>query len=116
MPLLKIVTNVQPTPAVRSRLLSDLSKLVATRLGKPESYVMTCFDGQAAMTFGGSSESTCLVELKSVGRFTSDVTRSLSVELCEFIESALAIPKARVYIEFADVAGHLWGHSAGNFG
>lgn len=116
MPLLKIVTSAQPSDAVAQRLLADGSKLIAERLGKPESYVMTILESSARMTFAGSSEPACYVELKSVGRFTPEVTRSLSAELCEFLESVLAVPQARIYIEFGDAPGHLWGHAGSTFG
>jgi phenylpyruvate tautomerase len=116
MPLLRIATSVEPSVAVRTRLLAELSKWVAERLGKPEAYVMTLFEPGIPMTFGGRSEPACYVELKNIGRFSDEVTRGLSLELCEFLESALSVPKARIYIEFAEATGHLWGHDGGTFG
>jgi phenylpyruvate tautomerase PptA (4-oxalocrotonate tautomerase family) len=115
MPLLKITTSTDPAPE-NDKLLANLSRLVAERLGKPESYVMTAIEHPARMTFAGSTEPTCYVELKNIGRFTSDQTQRLSAELCERLSAGLGVPKERIYIEFADVEAYLWGHDGDTFG
>ncbi|HTQ06140.1 MAG TPA: phenylpyruvate tautomerase MIF-related protein [Polyangiaceae bacterium] len=115
MPLLKITTSVDPSPE-HGRLLANLSRLLAERLGKPESYVMTAIEHPALMTFGGTTEPTCYVEVKNVGRFTPELTQRLSGELCERLSAALGVQQKRIYIEFADAQGYLWGHDGDTFG
>jgi len=115
MPLLKITTSTDPSPA-NDKLLANLSQLVAERLGKPESYVMTAIEHPARMTFGGTAEPTCYVELKNIGRFTPDLTERLSAELCERLSTGLGVQKGRIYIEFSDAQGYLWGHDGDTFG
>lgn len=115
MPLLKITTSTDPTPA-NDKLLANLSKLVAERLGKPESYVMTAIEHPARMTFGGTTDPTCYVEVKNIGRFSPEKTQSLSAELCERLSAGLGVQKNRIYIEFTDAQGYLWGHDGDTFG
>lgn len=115
MPLLKITTSIVAAPE-HGRLLSNLSRLVAERLGKPESYVMTSIDHPTRMTFGGTAEPACYVELKNVGRFTPEQTRRLSAELCERLGAGLGVQKSRIYIEFGNAEGYLWGYDGETFG
>jgi hypothetical protein len=116
MPLLRIATSANVPSATRTKLLSELSKLVASRLGKPELYVMTSLEADLQMTFGGATAPACYVELKNVGRFTPELTRRLSTELCERLSAALEVAKDRIYIEFSEAQGHLWGHDGETFG
>jgi len=115
MPLLRIATSAHPSEPVRSRLLVELSGFIAARLGKPEAYVMVSLTPGVAMTFAGTPEPACFAELKSIGRFTPELTQKLSSELCERLGSALDVPSARIYIEFSDSQGYLWGHDGQTF-
>jgi phenylpyruvate tautomerase len=116
MPLLKITTSATPAESARAMILRELSSLIATRLGKPETYVMTALEPNAPMTFGGTTDPACYVEVKNIGRFTPELTKKLSAELCERLERALEVPKERIYIEFSDAQGYLWGHDGDTFG
>jgi phenylpyruvate tautomerase PptA (4-oxalocrotonate tautomerase family) len=116
MPLIKVKTSV-PTPekSAVELLLKALSSSLATHLGKPESYVMTAFEGNVPMTFAGTTEPVCYVEIKSVGTMGAK-TKAMSQDFCSQIESAIAVPKNRIYIEFADAAGAMWGWNGTTFG
>ncbi len=116
MPLVKITSSVSPKDEARGSLLADLSKLLAKELRKPESYVMTAFEPVAAMTFAGSSEPSAYVEVKNVGRFSPELAKKLSGEICTRLSKALGVPGGRIYIEFADAQGHLWGYDGDTFG
>jgi phenylpyruvate tautomerase PptA (4-oxalocrotonate tautomerase family) len=116
MPLLRIVTSAHPTETKRAPLLAELSRFVADKLGKPESYVMTSLVTDATMTFAGTTEPACFVELKNIGTFTPEQTATLSAELCRRFEAALGVPAGRIYIEFSNAQGHLWGHDGDTFG
>lgn len=114
MPLLKITTSIAPS-ADQSKLLTSLSQLIANRLGKPESYVMTAIEHASLMTFGGTAEPACYVELKNIGKFSAELTQRLSAELCEQLCLGLEVEKDRIYIEFSDARGYLWGHAGETF-
>lgn len=116
MPLIKIHTSGDlPDAKQTSALLGDLSALLARRLGKPESYVMTCLTERARMTFGGSSEPACYAEVKNVGTMSPELTATLSADLCDRLSKALGVARDRIYIEFADAKPHLWGYDGSTF-
>jgi len=115
MPLCRIISSAPPL-ATGDALLKDLSALLARELAKPESYVMTCLEPRAQMTFGGSDRPSCFVEVKNVGGLAADVTRRLSAAITDRLTAALGIDRDRVYIEFAEARPHHWGHDGGTFG
>ncbi len=116
MPLLAIRTSAPlPAPAERDALLLRLSREVARLLTKPEAYVMVSLEG-AAMCFAGKGDPACYAELKSIGGIGRGTTAGLSQALCAALEQELGVPQARIYVEFTDVAGALWGHAGQTFG
>ena len=115
MPLCRILTSANASEKTRASLLTELSRFVAEALKKPESYVMTALTTDAAMTFAGTTEPACFVELKSIGTFSPQQTAALSAALCQRLEKSLGVPAARTYIEFADAKGHMWGHDGATF-
>lgn len=116
MPLIKVQTSISsPDQAQVENLLKDLSARLASHLGKPESYVMTAFTADVPMTFAGTTDPACYLEIKSVGTM-GDKTKAMSQDFCTQVESALGVPKNRVYIEFADANGAMWGWNGGTFG
>lgn len=117
MPLVKVqAAMANPDSEMVQALLRELSGKVAALLGKPERYVMTIFETCEAMTFAGSFSPSCYVEIKSVGAFGPERTRILSREVCARVAARLSIPQDRIYIEFADVDGALWGWNGQTFG
>jgi phenylpyruvate tautomerase PptA (4-oxalocrotonate tautomerase family) len=106
------------TPAADNvrQLLSELSSLLAREIGKPESYVMTNLVPRTEMTFAGTFEPACYAEVKSIGKFTAAQTQRITARLCELLAKSLGVQPSRIYIEFADAAGYLWGFNGGTFG
>ena len=69
MPLLSVFTSATlPEPAAKTRLLTELSSLLAKSVHKPESYVMVSLNARPDLLFGGSTAPACYAELKNVGR------------------------------------------------
>jgi len=97
-------------------MLKTLSASLAQHLGKPESYIMTAFQPNVAMTFAGTTDPVCYVEIKSVGTMSSAQTQAMSQDFCQKIEQALGVPANRTYIEFANAAGAMWGWNGKTFG
>jgi phenylpyruvate tautomerase len=117
MPLVNIFSSAPlPAPEAADALLKSVSSSVASLIGKPERYVMTCLVPQTRMTFGGTSEPVCYVEVKSIGRMTPELTEQLSADLCEKLSNGLGVPGSRTYIEFSDAQGYLWGYDGATFG
>lgn len=117
MPLIKVQTSVDaPEPAAVEGMLKVLSAKLALHLSKPESYVMTAFEPGVSMTFAGTTEPVCYVEIKSVGNMNPSQTKAMSQDFCQVINEKLGVPGNRIYIEFADAKGAMWGWNSSTFG
>ena len=117
MPLIKVQTSVpNPGKSDIETMLKSLSEKLAKHTGKPESYVMTAFESEVPMTFAGNTDPVCYLEIKSVGTMKSEQTQSMSQDFCQAINEALGVPKNRIYIEFADARGAMWGWNGTTFG
>ncbi len=116
MPLIKVQSSV-PAPH-RSQvqdLLKNLSSKLAGHLGKPESYVMTAFEPEVAMTFAGTDDPACYIEIKSIGHMSPAQTKAMSQDFCQEVSDKLGVSKNRTYIEFADAERTMWGWNGSTF-
>jgi len=117
MPLLNLFSSAkQPDEPALAQMLKSFSTLLARELGKPERYVMVGLAPRLEMSFAGSREPACYAELKNVGRLPAEKVEHLSQVLCDAIAKTLAMPKDRIYIEFTNADGALWGFDGGTFG
>lgn len=112
MPVLKILSNESFLNT--DELLKNASKLLAEILGKPEKYVMVSLEENPDMIFGGSDDPFFYIELKSIG-FPRNRTKEISKRLCEFLSEQTDIPGSRMYIEFSDAEGAMWGWNGSTF-
>jgi phenylpyruvate tautomerase PptA (4-oxalocrotonate tautomerase family) len=115
MPYLKIQTNQTVDGARCQAIITKASQLVARQLGKPEGYMMVTLQPGAALVFAGKPDPAAFLEMKSIG-LPSSKTKAVSKMLCEFVEAELKVPKDRIYIEFADAPGAMWGWNGDTFG
>ncbi|MDC0833780.1 putative ATLS1-like light-inducible protein [Geitlerinema sp. FC II] len=116
MPLIQVKTSaVAPEKTAIEGLLKQLSSKLAGHLGKPESYVMTAFDADVPMTFGGTTDPVCYIEIKSIGNMNPAQTKAMSEDFCQEIEKAIGVPAKRTYIEFADAERAMWGWNGSTF-
>jgi phenylpyruvate tautomerase PptA (4-oxalocrotonate tautomerase family) len=116
MPLLNLYSSAEIPEASAKKLLASASALLAHELHKPEAYVMTSLVPRARMSFGGSDAPCCYAELKNIGQFDGALSKRLSAALAELIEVHAGVPRARVYIEFADARADMWGYDGDTFG
>jgi hypothetical protein len=115
MPLFNLFTSAE-LPAERTAWLKKLSALLAQVLDKPEQYVMVLVNPRPDMTFGGSSAAACYAELKNVGELSPAEVEALSRTLCAELAAGLRVPADRIYIEFTNADGALWGWNGSTFG
>jgi 2C-methyl-D-erythritol 2,4-cyclodiphosphate synthase len=117
MPLLNLFSSAKQLdePAL-GEMLASFSSLLARELSKPESYVMVSLVPRTTMSFSGSREPACYAELKNVGTLSAEKVEQLSQVLCTVIAKALALPEDRIYIEFTNADGALWGFDGSTFG
>ncbi len=116
MPLIKVQASVpSPEKSQVEMLLKSLSGKLAGHLGKPESYVMTAFEADLPMTFAGTTEPVCFMEVKSIGNMSPSQTKAMSQDFCQQVNEALGVPIERIYIEFADAERSMWGWKGSTF-
>ncbi len=117
MPYIKVQSSIpSPDPDTVKALLTQLSAKLAQHLGKPESYVMTAFESNIPMTFAGTFAPVCYIEIKSIGTMKPEQTKAMSQEFSQDISQYLGVAPNRIYIEFADAKGYLWGWNGSTFG
>jgi phenylpyruvate tautomerase PptA (4-oxalocrotonate tautomerase family) len=117
MPLVQVFTSAAAPADGAKELLADLSKLAAASFGKPERWVMTCLAPGLQMTFGGDGASpAAFVAVRNVGEISGDLTDTLSREICARVSKALGVPSDRIYIEFGEAIGMMWGWNGETFG
>jgi phenylpyruvate tautomerase PptA (4-oxalocrotonate tautomerase family) len=114
MPFLNIKTNVEIPQNSRESLLKKASQTVAQALHKPEQYVMVGAETGLAIMFAGSTSPAAFAELRALG-LPLNKTTELSRLICDFLHSELKIPRDRIFINFADVAGSQWGWNGQTF-
>ena len=112
MPLINVKTSISSIEKP-DLLLQDLSNELASLTGKPEQYVMTLLQTNVPMTFSGTTDPCCYVEIKSIGAI--DPLRMTSA-FCSLIARKTNIPSERIYIGFEDVPAPLWGWDGRTFG
>lgn len=116
MPLIKIKSSVSKTSSsVVEKLLTSLSLKLAKHFCKPEAYVMTAFEPDVQMTFGGTFDPVCYVEIKNIGKMTPEQTKSMSKDFCQEIKDKLGVPTNRIYIEFTNAEKTMWGWNGETF-
>jgi phenylpyruvate tautomerase len=114
MPLLSIVTSAPP-PA-RAELFAHLTRLLARELDKPEAYVMVALAPRAELSFAGDATAPALyAELKNVGTLAPEQTAALSRLLCAELGTRFGVAQDRIYIEFTNADGALWGWNGDTF-
>jgi phenylpyruvate tautomerase len=117
MPLIKVQTSVSAPPGADvETMLKNLSSKLAKHLGKPESYVMTAFEPGISMTFGGTTDPVCYIEIKSIGTMQPEQTKAMSQDFCQQIHQSLGVAKNRIYIEYTDAQAAMWGWNSSTFG
>lgn len=114
MPYLKIETTERLDEVAVQEFLKKASAFAAKLLGKPEKWIMVTIYQGKPMIFDGNTQPAAFVELKSIG-LAQDRCTALSRALCDFLEAELGIAPDRVYIEFWDINGKMFGWNGGTF-
>lgn len=112
MPYLKVQTNQKVES--KKEFIKKLSQKSSEALSKPENYIMVVLETEKQMTFAGTLEPCVFMEVKSIG-LKESMTESLSEFLCQFAEKELNVKQNRIYIEFSDAPGKMWGWDGRTF-
>ena len=94
-------------------LLLKSSDFISSLLNKPENFVMIKLSDSLHMSFAGTNEPCCFIEIKSIGSIEPS---KMSKPICEFFSNELKIPSERIYIYFDDVDSNMWAWNSRTFG
>ena len=114
MPYFCIETNQPIDAASQPQTLKKASAFLAELLGKPEAYVMVQIRPATPLIFAGSDDPAAFVQLKSIG-LPRERCAEFSEKICDFIEQALGVPKGRVFIDFKELQGNMFGWNGKTF-
>ena len=114
MPFFKIETNITLDETTQQAFLKKMTDFAVELLSKPQQYVMVSLHSDVSMMFGGSSEPTAYIELKSIG-LPKERCDEFAKSVCEFTESELGLPPQRIFIDFWDIDRKLFGWNKKTF-
>lgn len=114
MPYFNIETNKSMEASYVEDFARESSSFACRLLGKPEKYMMVSIRHSVSMIFSGAAEPAAFVQLKSIG-LPREKCEAYSKSICEFIESTLDISPDRIYIDFNNIDGSMFGWNKGTF-
>lgn len=115
MPLIRMETSATLTEADETSLAKSLSKIAATAIGKPESYVMSVVS-RSAISMAGEIGPAAFLDVRSIGGLNQTVNRDISKQVADLLKETLQISDDRIYISFESVSGVNWGYRGSTFG
>ena len=102
MPYLSIQTNTSLSDDQQAALLDAASKVVASELSKPESYVMVSFVHAQQMKFAGDDSPTAFLEVSAIGMPDSQ-RNPLASALTKLVSDKCKIDPERIYVVLANI-------------
>ena len=115
MPLLMLKTTVAVNAKTKTEIITATSRMLAEVTAKPEAYVMVTLE-QIDGCFNGKECALAFADVRGIGGFSKTVNTRLAKELCDLLESKLAIPPDKVYCTFTDIPASSWGWNRSVFG
>ena len=108
MPYLSVTTSKAIGGWHAKEFLKAASTLVAARLEKPESVMMTALQQPQAMSLGGDDSPVAMIELTVLALEDGRIP-DLYTALHDLAVSKLGLPGERIFINFHDVPRGRWG-------
>ena len=110
MPFINISTSTKVQD--KKKLLEEATLLIASLTNKSKKYVMAKLEDNVDMYM--NNETNCsYLEIKSIG---SLYPSKIAKPICDFIHEKLGVPLDKIYINFEDVPGSMWGWNGKTFG
>jgi phenylpyruvate tautomerase len=116
MPLIEVQLSAKLSAEDQVVLMTNLSKAVAGKLGKPESYMMVVLRPEAALMMGARPDPAALVQVRSVGTISPSQAREIAGAVSQCLAKVSGIEEDRVYCVFQGVPGAMWAQGADTFG
>ena len=108
MPYFSIETNKSIDKSSTQELMGLTSTFISELVGKPEQVLMVSIKPDTPLIFAGNDSPVAFVRLKSIG-LPKDRCSEFSESICGFVEKELGIPQDRVFIDFIELDGKMFG-------
>ncbi len=115
MPLLKLQLTEDLSDTKIESMHSGLCEIVSGVFSKPSSYIMIIVE-KADISMAGKCGKAAFIELRSIGGITQKNTTAFAELVTRYVTSETGIPVDRIYINFSDIPGSLWGWNGSTFG
>lgn len=108
MPFINTKVSVELTPEKEGALKQLFARAMA-EFGKPEAYLMLCFEDNARLWFAGSNSSpAAFIDVSILHTASRNAYEKLTEALCDAVSGELGIPKSRIYVKYEETEN--WGH------
>ncbi|XP_010529150.1 PREDICTED: macrophage migration inhibitory factor homolog [Tarenaya hassleriana] len=103
MPCLNIETNVKLEGVETEAFFSEVTRAVASIIGRPQNMVMVVLKGSIDIRFGGTEEAAAFGEIVSMGGITKRVKRQLISAVGSILHSRVGVPPSRFVLKVLDL-------------
>jgi len=114
MPYFKIETSQKIKDADADKLSKDASSFLSGLLGKPEHVIMVSVCQGMRILFNQTTAPAAYVVIKSIG-LPAEKCPGYAEAVYDFLEDAIGVPADRIYIDFADINGSMFGWNRQTF-
>jgi phenylpyruvate tautomerase len=115
MPLLKLQFSEELSVEKKESMHKRLCEIVSGIFSKPPSYIMVIIE-KTDISMAGNSGNASFIELRSIGGITPKNTAAFAESVTRYVNAETGIPSDRIFINFSDIPGTLWGWNGSTFG
>jgi phenylpyruvate tautomerase len=108
MPLLKVQLTEVLSDEKKASMHTRLCEIVSNVFSKPASYIMVIIE-QTDISMAGKCGNASFIELRSIGGITAKNTLAFTEVVTRYVNNETGIPAERIFINFSDIPGSLWG-------
>ncbi len=113
MPFINIKTNQSVSQDQQTTIKAGLGKAISTLPGKSEQWLMVGIEPEYVLYHQGTDAPAAMVEVQIYGGASSAAYDAMTVQISNLLNSALNIPKNRIYISYLSTPD--WGWNGHNF-
>ncbi|GAW83669.1 macrophage migration inhibitory factor [Plasmodium gonderi] len=116
MPCCQVVTNINASDDDIKKTLSQIENAVSEVMSKPMSYIMSNYDYQKYLRFGGSDNGFCFVKITSISGINKTNNTALADKVTKILVNTIKVKSDRVFIEFNDCSPKNFAFNGSLFG
>ncbi|CAI5740013.1 unnamed protein product [Peronospora destructor] len=108
MPYIQVICNLSSNGVDQVKVMTAISKGLATALDKPEQIVMVHLNMDTSMQFQTTDAPCAMIHVRSIGKVDAQHNPTTALALTEIVSQELNIPADRIFINIADVQPSNW--------